>query len=74
MSAWILVWFITALLSMFALLAFSIGLVRGVLLLGKTVKQAQDELQPMVSQISRAGGRAATVAGNLKAPTRKQTS
>ncbi len=74
MSAWILVWFIIFVLGTLALIAFSIGLGREVLLLGRTAKRAQDELQPMVSQISQAGGRAAAVAGNLKAPSRKQTS
>lgn len=74
MSTWILVWFIVAVLSTFALLAFLIGLARQVLLVGRTARQAQDELQPMVSQISRDGQRASATAGNLKPPPRKNRS
>lgn len=74
MNTWILVWFVVAILTTFALLAFLIGLVRQLLLLGRTAKQAQDELQPMVSQISSEGQRASTKAGNLKPPTFKRRS
>ena len=74
MSTWILVWFILALLSTFALLAFLIGLARQGLLLGRTAKRAQDELQPIVSQISSEGQRAASTASNLKPPARKNRS
>ena len=74
MSTWILFWFIVAVLTTFALVAFLIGLARQVLLVGRTAKQAQDELQPMVSQISRDGQQAATKAGNLKPPARKNRS
>jgi hypothetical protein len=70
-STWILVWFIIAVLTTFALLALLIGLARQSLLLGRTARRAQDELQPMVSQISRDGQRASTKAGNLKPPARR---
>lgn len=74
MTTWILCWFIVAILTTFAVLAFLIGLVRQVMLLGRTAKQAQDELQPMVSQISRDGQRASDKAANLKPPVSKNRS
>lgn len=74
MNTWILVWFIIAVLTTFALVAFLIGLARQALLVGRTAKRAQDELQPMISQISRDGQRASATAGNLKPPVRKNRS
>jgi hypothetical protein len=58
MAPWLVVWFVVGIVSTVAILACLIGLVRHVLVLGRTVKQLQDELQPIADDLSKEGQRA----------------
>jgi hypothetical protein len=65
---WILVWFIVALVTTTALVAFTIALVRHVLLIGRTARQLQDEAQPVLQDLSREGDRASRHVAALQRP------
>jgi hypothetical protein len=67
-STWILVWFIVALVTTVALVAFTIALVRHLLLIGRTARQLQDEAQPVLDELSREGDRASRHASALRVP------
>jgi len=69
-STWILAWFIVAVISTTLILLCLLGLGRHVILLGRTARQAKDEIQPIVDDISREGQRASTRASSLQAPGR----
>ncbi|MGZ5212232.1 MAG: hypothetical protein ACXWEJ_02390 [Actinomycetota bacterium] len=58
MAPWLVVWFVVGIVSTVALLACLIGLVRHVLVLGRTVKQLQDEVQPIADDLAEEGQRA----------------
>ncbi|MGZ4132854.1 MAG: hypothetical protein ACXVWF_07390 [Actinomycetota bacterium] len=58
MASWLLVWLVVGLVSTTAVLVCLLGLVRHVLILGRTVKQLQDEVQPIAEDLSRQGQRA----------------
>ncbi len=74
MNAWILVWFIVALITTVAVIVFAIALVRhGLILLGRTAKQVQEEAQPMVDDISRQTRRASEHAAVAQAPPRTRS-
>jgi hypothetical protein len=68
-STWILVWFIVALVTTTALLAFTIALVRHLLLIGRTARQLQDEAQPILTELSSEGDRASRHVAALQRPT-----
>lgn len=74
MSTWILVWFIAAVVSTSLVLLCVAGLVRHVILLGRTARQMQDELQPIMEAVSREGQRASTRASSLQPPGRPRPS
>jgi hypothetical protein len=57
-APWLIVWFVVGIVSTLAILACLLGLVRHVLILGRTVKQLQEELQPMADDLTREGQRA----------------
>jgi len=67
-STWILAWFIVAVISTTLILLCLLGLGRHVILLGRTARQAKDEIQPIVDDISREGQRASIRASSLQAP------
>ena len=46
-------WFVVGIVSTVAVLACLIGLLRHLLVLGRTVKQLQDEVRPIADEISR---------------------
>lgn len=69
-STWILVWFIVAVITTTLILLCLLGLGRHVILLGRTARQAKDEVQPIVEDISRGAQRASTRASSLQAPGR----
>jgi hypothetical protein len=73
-STWILVWFIVAVVSTSLVLLCVAGLVRHVILLGRTAREMQDEVQPIVEVMSREGQRAATRASSLQPPGRTRRS
>ena len=52
MAPWLVVWFVVGIVSTAAILACLIGLVRHVLVLGRTVKQMQEELQPIANDLA----------------------
>ncbi len=52
------VWFVVGIVSTMAVLACLIGLVRHVLVLGRTVKQLQDEVKPIADDLARERQRA----------------
>ena len=58
MAPWMVVWFVVGIVSTAAILACLIGLMRHVLILGRTVKQLQDELQPIADDVAKEGQRA----------------
>lgn len=53
MSTWLIVWFIVAVVTTLALIAFFVALGRHVLVLGRTAKRMQEEVQPIADDISR---------------------
>ena len=67
MASWLLVWLVVGLVSTTAVLVCLIGLLRHVLILGRTVRQLQDEVQPIAQDLSRqgqqAGERATSIGG-----------
>jgi hypothetical protein len=73
-NVWILCWFVIAVLTTLAVLVCAAALVRHVLLVGRTARQAQDELQPIVDDISRAGREASAKTASLQVPGAKNRS
>ena len=51
MAPWLVVWFVVGIVSTVAILACLIGLMRHVLVLGRTVRQLQDEVQPIADDL-----------------------
>ena len=70
MNPWILVWLIVAIVTTSALIAFGIALGRHVLILGRTVKRFQDEVQPVAEEIAASSNRASEKAASLQVPSR----
>jgi hypothetical protein len=70
-NTWIAFWFVIATVTTMALLACAVALVRHVILLGRTARQAQDELQPIADELARQGRRASMRAASLEVPGRK---
>ena len=58
LAPWLVTWFVVAIVSTVAVLACLIGLLRHLLVLGRTVKELQAELQPLTDDLSREGQRA----------------
>jgi hypothetical protein len=52
------VWFVVGIVSTMAILACLIGLMRHVLVLGRTVKQLRDEVQPIADDLAKERQRA----------------
>ncbi|MDP9328227.1 MAG: hypothetical protein M3P10_08470 [Actinomycetota bacterium] len=53
MSTWILVWFVLTLLSIVALAAILIGLVRQAFVLSRSLSRFTDEVGPLATEIGR---------------------
>jgi hypothetical protein len=58
MAPWLVVWFVVGIVSTLAILACLIGLVRHVLILGRTVKQLRDEVKPIADDLAKEQQRA----------------
>jgi hypothetical protein len=58
MASWLVVWFVVGIVSTVAILACMIGLMRHVLVLGRTVKQLREEIQPIADDVAKGGQRA----------------
>ena len=65
MGTWLVVWFIVGIVSTVAVLAFLLALIRHLLVLGRTARRMQDELSPIVQEISSEGARATDRASRL---------
>jgi uncharacterized protein HemY len=52
-ASWLLVWLVVGLVSTVAVLVCLLGLVRHVLILGRTARQFQEEVQPIADDLSR---------------------
>ena len=63
------VWIIVGVVSTLAIALVLVGLVRHVLLLGRTLRRFQEEVQPIAEDIAAEGGRASPRAAGL--PTGK---
>ena len=68
MSTWILVWFVVAVVSTVALVACGIAMVRHIMLIGRTARQTQDEMQPIIEDMSREGRAASEHAAAFSPP------
>lgn len=68
MSTWLVVWFVIGIVTTIAVIAFLIALVRHLLVLGRTARRMQDELAPIVQEISAEGMRASDRAPRLSRP------
>jgi hypothetical protein len=67
-STWLVVWFVIAIVATIAVLAFLIALIRHLLVLGRTARRLQDEVSPIVQEISAEGGRASARASHIAPP------
>lgn len=59
------VWIIVGVVSTLAIAVVLVGLVRHVLLLGRTLRRFQEEVQPIAEDIAAEGERASSRAGDL---------
>lgn len=53
LAPWLVTWFVVCIVSTAAVLACMLGLLRHMLILGRTVKQLQDEVRPITDDMSR---------------------
>jgi hypothetical protein len=74
MRTWILAWFFVAVVSTLMILTCLLGLARHILLVGRTARQARDEIQPIAEDLSREAQRASDRASSLKPPGRARRS
>lgn len=58
MASWLVVWFVVGIVSTVAILACLIGLMRHVLVLGRTVRQLQEEVRPIADDLAKEQQRA----------------
>ena len=68
MGTWLVVWFVIALVATIVVLAFLIALIRHILVLGRTARRMQDEVEPIVQEISSEGTRASDRVSRLSRP------
>jgi hypothetical protein len=57
-ASWIVVWFVIGIVSTAAVLVCLVGLLRHLLILGRSVKLLQEEIQPIADEVAREGRRA----------------
>jgi hypothetical protein len=67
-APWLLVWLIVGIVAATALVACLIGLVRHVLVLGRSARELQQAISPITEELSREGARAGDRAGSLSGP------
>jgi hypothetical protein len=58
MGPWLVVWFVVGIVSTVAVLACLIGLLRHLLVLGRTVRQLQEAVQPIADDLAKERQRA----------------
>jgi hypothetical protein len=71
MSSWLVVWFVIGIVSTVAILACMIGLMRHVLVLGRTVQQLRDEVQPIADDLAKERRRAGAHVSAMGQPRRR---
>lgn len=71
MAPWLVVWFVVGIVSTVAILACLIGLMRHVLVLARTVKQLQDDVQPIADDLAKEGQRAGAHASAMSERRRR---
>jgi hypothetical protein len=64
-GTWLVVWFVIGIVSTLAVLACLAALMRHLMVLGRTARRMQEELAPVVREISEDGGRASARASEL---------
>jgi hypothetical protein len=67
MSTVAVVWFVIALVTLGAVIAVLVGLIRHALVLGRSVKRFQEEVTPLAEQITGEGDRASSRAQRISA-------
>jgi hypothetical protein len=70
MSTWLVVWLVLTLLSILALGAVLVGVVRQALVLFRSVSRFTEETGPLTAEIGREGERAAARGSDLEPPGR----
>jgi hypothetical protein len=58
MGPWLVVWFVVGIVSTVAVLACLIGLLRHMLILGRTVRQLQEDVRPIADDLAKERQRA----------------
>jgi len=58
MGPWLVVWFVIGIVSTVAVLACLIGLLRHMLILGRTVRQLQEDVRPIADDLAKERQRA----------------
>ena len=69
MSTWLVAWFVIGVVTTAAMIALFIALGRHALVLGRTAKRMQEEVQPIADDISRLTARQQAKMGELRAKT-----
>ncbi|HEY6567923.1 MAG TPA: hypothetical protein VI341_10445 [Actinomycetota bacterium] len=69
MTDWLLWWFVIAILTTVAMVAFVVALVRHVLLLGRTARRMQEEISPIANEITAGVDRASSKASSFQPPS-----
>jgi len=67
-------WLVFSVVSLIAVAAVLVGLVRHVLGLGRTLRRFQEEVTPVAREITAEGDRASTRASRLSGPRRRDRS
>jgi uncharacterized membrane protein len=67
-ATWLVVWFVVAIVSTVAVIAFLVALVRHLLVLGRAARQMQEAVTPLADEIAREGQRASGRAASLEPP------
>jgi hypothetical protein len=57
-ASWLVTWFVIGIVSTVAILACLVGLIRHMLILGRSVKLLQEEIQPIADDVAREGQKA----------------
>lgn len=65
MGTWLIVWFVIGIVSTLAVLACLAALIRHLMVLGRTARRMQEEIAPIVREISQGTGRAGARASEL---------
>ena len=70
MSAWLVVWLVLTALSILAVTAVLVGLVRQALVVSRSLSRFSEEVGPLAAEIGREGDRAADRGTHLETPGR----